>query len=96
MEAAARKLTLTDPPPNPGTHDLHQAWSTAINIANARNLPLWSDDFALRSIAADQGIPAFGTYALLAALIQAGLVPDTMQEDMQALAEARVVVLPKP
>jgi len=96
MEAAARKLTLTDPPPNPGTPDPHQAWATAISIANARNLPLWSDDFALRSIAADQGIPTFGTYALLAALTQAGLMPDTKQEDTQTLTEAQVVVLPEP
>jgi tetratricopeptide (TPR) repeat protein len=94
VEEAARQLVLTDPAQPPGTPDLHQAWSSAISLAKAQGAPLWSDDMALRSMAADQGVPAFGTYALLAALTETGLIPDTTREDAQTLADAQVVELP--
>jgi len=94
VEQAARQLVLTDSPRQRGTPDLHQAWSSAINLAKAQDTPLWSDDIALRGVAADQGIPAFGTYALLIALIEIGLIPDTMKEDIQTLADAGVVEFP--
>jgi hypothetical protein len=94
VEEAARQLVLTDPPLTPGTPDHHQAWSSTVSPAKAQNVAVWSDDIALRSMAADQGVPAFGTYALLVALTEAGLIPDTAKEDTQTLAEALVAELP--
>jgi hypothetical protein len=38
---------------------------------------------------------AFGTYVLLAALTEARLIEDAMEEDTQALADARVIELPR-
>lgn len=49
---------------------------------------------ALRRIAAEQGIPAFGTYALLAALTETDIISDTTIDDRQKLADANVVELP--
>jgi hypothetical protein len=94
VEQAARQLVLTDPPRQQGTPDLHQAWSGAISLAKAEEMPLWSDDIALRGMAAGQGVPAFGTYALLVALTETGLIPDTMEEDRQILAKAHIVEFP--
>lgn len=93
VEEAARQLVVTDSR-QPRSPDLHQAWSSAISLAKERCLPLWSDDVALRSIAADQDVPAFGTYTLLAALTEAGLIADSTEEDTQALADARIIELP--
>jgi predicted nucleic acid-binding protein len=93
VEEAARQLVVTDSR-QPSTPDLHQAWSSAISLAKEQGLPLWSDDIALRSIAADQGIPAFGTYALLATLTEAGLIADTLEKDTQALVDAQIIKLP--
>jgi predicted nucleic acid-binding protein len=95
VEEAARQLVLTDSPRQPGTPDLHEAWASAISLAKNKGLPLWSDDVALRSIAADQGVPAFGTYALLGTLTEAGLIADTLEEDTQALADVGIIELPR-
>jgi tetratricopeptide (TPR) repeat protein len=94
LDEAARQLTITDLPAETGAPNPHQAWSSAITLAAQRRLPLWSDDVAVRSVAASRGVSAFGTYALLAALTEAGLIPDTKAEDTLALAKAHVVCLP--
>jgi tetratricopeptide (TPR) repeat protein len=94
LDEAARQLTITDLAAATGAPDPHQAWSAAITLATARRLPLWSDDIAVRSVAASQGVPAFGTYALLTALTEAGLIADTKAEDALTLAQAHIVHLP--
>jgi hypothetical protein len=94
LDEAARQLTVTDLTPAAGAPDPHQAWSAAITIAAAHRVPLWSDDVAVRSVAASQEVPAFGTYALLAALTEAGLIVDTRAEDTVTLAQAHVIHLP--
>jgi tetratricopeptide (TPR) repeat protein len=94
VDEMARQLTVTDPPAATGEADPHQAWSAAITLTAARRLPLWSDDIAIRYIANSQGIPAFGTYALLTALTEAGLIPDTRDDDTTTLAQAHIVRLP--
>lgn len=94
VDDAARQVTVTDLPTTTGASDPHQAWAAAITIAAARGLPLWSDDIALRFTAASQGVRAFGTYALLAALTEIGLIPDTRDDDTMTLAEAHIVRLP--
>jgi hypothetical protein len=94
IDRAARQLLITDLPTAPETPDPHQAWLTAIRLAEERHLPLWSDDVAVRAIAASRGIPVFATYALLTALREADLIPDTTQQDALTLARACVVDLP--
>lgn len=94
LDKAARQLTVTDLAGATGAPDPHQAWSAAITLAAAHRLPLWSDDVAVRSIAANQDVSAFGTYALLTALTEAGLIADTRAEDTETLAQAHIVQLP--
>jgi tetratricopeptide (TPR) repeat protein len=94
VDDAARQLVITDISPAPGAPDPHQAWSAAVRLATTRRMPLWSDDVAIRSIAAHESVPTFGTYALLAALTEIGLIPDTREEDALVLANAHIVHLP--
>ncbi len=87
VEEAARLVELAESPEPPGPPDHHQAWSTAISLARAQGTALWSDDVALRRIAAEQGIPAFGTYALLAALTETGIISDPNQRVVRRHAD---------
>ena len=64
-----------------------------MELAAQAEIPLWSDDVVIRALAASQDIPAFGTLALLHALIEDNTLPDTLRTDVQALAAARVVDL---
>ena len=43
-------------------------WLSALDMAKARGMALWCDDVGLRTLAASDGVPAFGTTALIAAL----------------------------
>lgn len=54
-------------------------------------VPLWSDDVVLRALAHEQGIPAFGTLALLHVLVEAERLPDTLREDVLEMAREYVV-----
>lgn len=94
LDGAARQLVITDLPAQLGPFDPRRAWRAAVDLAAERQLPLWSDDIAVRSTAASIGIPVFGTYALLAALTDTGLIPDTRKEDTLILAQADVIELP--
>ncbi|MFH8808677.1 tetratricopeptide repeat protein [Streptomyces hygroscopicus] len=42
-----------------------EAWLTALDLAKERDLVLWCDDRALRTVARSVGVPAFGTLALI-------------------------------
>src|SRR5262249_33272634 len=95
VDEAARQLVITDARAAQGLYDLHRAWSAAIGLAATHHLLLWSDDVAVRSIAANAGVSAFGTYALLAALTEVGLIPDTRDEDTLILERAHIVQLPR-
>ena len=75
LDAAARQLEITDPAAGSGSSGPHAAWLAAIQLAADLQLPLWSDDVAIWTIAIGEGIPVFGTYALLAALTRAGPDP---------------------
>jgi tetratricopeptide (TPR) repeat protein len=94
IDRLARTLAVTDLTTAPMPPDRHQAWLAAIDLAAERCLPLWSDDIALRSVAARRGIATFGTWALLTALIEVCLIPDTRREDARDLADEGVVYLP--
>jgi hypothetical protein len=95
VDDAARQLTITDLANAPEATDPNQPWSAAITLAMEQQLPLWSDDIAVRSVAASQDVPAFGTYALLTALTESRLIADTRREDMATLAQAHVIQFPE-
>jgi tetratricopeptide (TPR) repeat protein len=94
VDKIARTLVLTDLAETASQPDGHQAWLAAVDLAAKQKLPLWSDDVAIRSIAAGKGIATFGTWAMLAALIEADLIPDTRTADALALASEGVIKLP--
>jgi hypothetical protein len=91
---AARDATVTaNPHPEHFPVSMDPAWVSSLELAAQTQAPLWSDDTVIRAIAAHSGIPAFGTIALLHALMEEGVLPDTLRDDVQALAAARVVDL---
>jgi tetratricopeptide (TPR) repeat protein len=94
IDKMARTLVLTDLAETASPPDAHQAWLSAVNLAAERKLPLWSDDIAIRSIAGGKGVAAFGTWAMLTALIEAGLIPDTRATDALTLTSEGVRKLP--
>jgi tetratricopeptide (TPR) repeat protein len=47
-------------------------WLSTLDMAKARELPLWCDDLGLRTLATSVGVPTFGTTALIAALASEG------------------------
>jgi hypothetical protein len=96
VDQTARQLAVTDPASTDGPPDRHQAWLSAVDLAAERQLPLWSDDVAIRSIAASRDITSFGTWALLTALIELCLIPDTSNADAAALAREGVVEFAAP
>lgn len=77
IDQTARQLLLTDLATTDRPLDGHQTWLSAVDLAAERLLPLWSDDVAIRSIATSTGITCFGTYALLTALTELSLIPET-------------------
>jgi hypothetical protein len=62
-------------------------------LAAETGVPLWSDDVVLRALAREHEIPAFGTLALLDALIETGRLPDTLRDDVLHLARGFTVDL---
>ncbi|MCA1696244.1 MAG: hypothetical protein LC749_16840, partial [Actinobacteria bacterium] len=45
-------------------------WLSALDLAKSRGLPLWCDDVGVRTLAMNDDVPAFGTAALLEALVE--------------------------
>ena len=48
--------------------DRLKPWDASLRVAAEREVALWCDDIALRSLAEDAGIPTFGSYALFEVL----------------------------
>jgi hypothetical protein len=46
-------------------------WLDAVELAAAQEVPLWSDDIGLRTLATSKSVPAFSTAGLLEALLEA-------------------------
>jgi nucleoside phosphorylase/tetratricopeptide (TPR) repeat protein len=86
---------VPDPPP-PGEDDpRHRLWSSPIWVARERSVSLVADDAALRAVAWNEGVPAFGSLHLLSVLIEGGVLPPNALEDCyQRLMEIRVADLP--
>jgi|GEM_PF-3853376 len=70
-------------------------WLSALDMARARGLPLWCDDLGVRTLAASDNVPAFGTVALIAALVETSAIePVAAQGALRSLREAYAVDLP--
>ncbi len=96
LDRLARTLAITDPAPTAEPADAHLPWMAAVDLAAERDVPLWSDDIAIRALAASKGVPAFGTWALLTTLATASLIPDTTTEDALTLSSAGVAEIETP
>lgn len=79
-----------------GTPDhVHLAWLGSLDMARARELPLYCDDLGLRVFAQGHSIPTFGTVALLIALERQALIDRrSAQGCLWALRDAYAVDLP--
>jgi hypothetical protein len=87
---------IADPPPD---HDdpRHKVWSAPIRLARERGVSLIADDAALRAVARNEGVPAFGCLQLLSALVEDRALPDgALDESYQRLREIRAAELPVP
>lgn len=56
------------PPSHLGAEERLPPWDASLRLAATGGLSLWCDDLGLRSLAELEGIPTFGTWALLEAL----------------------------
>ena len=68
--------------------DRLRPWDASLRVASERQIALWCDDLALRSLAEDVGIPTFGSYALCEAL-----AAQTGMEDMPPVIEIKAQLL---
>ncbi|MEU5669057.1 DUF4365 domain-containing protein [Micromonospora sp. NPDC047753] len=99
-QRAAQDCQLTDVaapvedlPAAPGA--VTTPWVAAVLVAKQNGIPLYSDDVALRAWARSQGVPAFGTLALVEALLDAGTVIH-VEPVVTKLFRGNVVDLPSP
>ncbi|MDF1597100.1 MAG: hypothetical protein P1T08_13555 [Acidimicrobiia bacterium] len=75
--------------------DTFLPWLSALDMAKALGLPLWCDDLGVRTLAASDNVPAFGTAALIAALVERSAIePGAAQGALRSLREAYAVDLP--
>ncbi|MER7141359.1 DUF4365 domain-containing protein [[Kitasatospora] papulosa] len=78
--------------------DLDDAWLSAAQLAMDTGAPLWCDDAFLRTLLIAEGIPTFGSLALLHVLTEHDDYPefttDRLDEDLRALLTSQVVDLP--
>jgi Domain of unknown function (DUF4365) len=93
LDRIARSVFIADSTEDLNLPAAHLPWVAPINLAARENLSLWSDDVALRLVAVGLNIPVFGTIALMSALVEDGLIADTLRDDALLLAQAGVVDL---
>jgi hypothetical protein len=75
--------------------DAFLSWMSGMDMARARSLPLWADDLGLRTLAANEGVAAFGTVALLEVLHEDGELTDgQLVTVLRTLRQQYVVDLP--
>jgi hypothetical protein len=72
------------------------AWLAPLQLAADTGTPLFSDDVALRQLARSVGVDAFGTLALLHAMIDRGDLDDVSEAVMRLLVSEFVVDVPVP
>jgi nucleoside phosphorylase/predicted nucleic acid-binding protein len=70
-------------------------FDSALLLAKDQQLPLWSDDFALRQVAGSAGVRTFGTLDLIGVLVESGaLARKDEDRALDVLAEESAVDLP--
>lgn len=70
-------------------------WLSALDLAKSRGMPLWCDDVGVRTLAMNDGVSAFGTTALLEALIETSAIDRKKAHGLlRQLREAYAVDLP--
>lgn len=75
--------------------DAFLSWMSGMDMARARSMPLWADDLGLRTLAANEGVTAFGTVALLEVLHEDGELTDgELVTLLRTLRQQYVVDLP--
>jgi tetratricopeptide (TPR) repeat protein len=85
------KLTDTDMAADPR----FTSWLGPVDLSAAMGLPLYSDDAVLRALARSEGVPAFGTAALLRLLEESGrITSDEHRRWRQELRRQYCVDLP--
>jgi nucleoside phosphorylase len=96
LAAALRSCDVVADPPPPGDDDpRHRLWSSPIWVARERAVSLVADDAALRAIARNEGVPAFGSLQLMTALIEDGVLPaSTLHDAYRRLMKIRAADLP--
>lgn len=78
-----------------GFDDTFLPWLSALDMAKGRGFPLWCDDLGLRTLAANEGVPTFGTIALIGALAAEGKIePAAAQGALRQLRQEYCVDLP--
>jgi hypothetical protein len=88
------------PRPAERSFDDHNAsalatWSSVIDLAGARAVPLWSDDYIQRAIARQAGRPATSTPAILDYLLDHRIIsPDQHETAIRAMIKARIADMP--
>ena len=96
LAAALRSCDVVADPPPPGDDDpRHRAWSSPIWVARDRGISLLADDAALRAVARNEGVAAFGSLDLLTVLIEDGVLPaGALDDSYRRLMEIRAADLP--
>ncbi|MGW0215624.1 DUF4365 domain-containing protein [Micromonospora chokoriensis] len=92
-QLASVTASVEDLPVAPGAATT--PWVAAVLVAKQNGIPLYSDDAVLRAWARSQGVPAFGTLALVEALLDAGTVIP-VESVVTKLFRGNVVDLPSP
>lgn len=70
-------------------------WLSALDLAKSRGLPLWCDDVGIRTLAMNDNVSAFGTAALLEALVESSAIDSGKARGvLRQLREAYAVDLP--
>jgi nucleoside phosphorylase len=88
----AQRLALADVVPAPGQS---WSWDESLLLASRERTALWADDLPLRHAARSLGVPAFGTLDLIADLVHAGQLAQTvLDEAVEGFRRAFVVDLP--
>lgn len=90
-----RHCQVRDDPEAPAEDVRAAAILAPFELARREKVPLWSDDPAVRQLARNEGVDAFGTVALLLALRQAAyLEDDDIDRATASMVRAKLVDIP--
>ena len=96
VSATLDTVSSVQAPALPGLEsDDFGAWLATVRVAKERNIPLYSDDLALRNLARAVGVTAFDNYAVIQALLANGRIGSDVSEGRcRDLMRAHVMDMP--